>query len=126
MAFTPLILAHLVTAVGALVIGAVIWCMKKGSRAHKLLGRIWAGLIVTTSLVSFGIKTSGHFSWIHILSLVAIVGVSAAVFAAMHGRIVQHRRGMMATYLSLVVAGTFAMLPERRLGGMLMQITGLN
>lgn len=116
MAFTPIILAHVVTAAGALVIGGLTLTMKKGTFLHKTLGRVWVGLMILTALVSFGIRIDGHFSWIHILSVVTLVGVTSAVIAAMRGNIRAHRGGMLASYISLAVAGAFTLLPDRLLG----------
>jgi uncharacterized membrane protein len=125
MAFTPVILAHLFTALGALVVGGIALALRKGSALHKAFGRIWVGLMLSTTLISFGIQRSGSFSPIHILSVVTLVGVSAAVFAAMRGRIKAHRRGMLATYISLAVTGAFALLPGRLLGNAVLGSVGL-
>lgn len=125
MEFTPLILAHIATASMALIIGAVAFTLKKGTTRHRILGRMWIGLMVSTALMSFGIRASGNFSAIHILSVLALVGVTAALVAAIRGRINTHRRAMQATYISLSIAGAFALLPGRRLGDLLWNAIGL-
>lgn len=125
MLFTPIILIHLVTAAGALVFGGITLAMRKGTRLHKAMGRIWAALMIVTALVSFGIRTQGHFSPIHVLSVVTLVAVTASIFAAMHGRINAHRRGMTGAYIGLAVAGAFTLLPGRRLGDLLWNAVGL-
>lgn len=125
MEYTPIILTHIAAAVGALVFGGITLSVRKGTPIHRLFGRIWVVLMITTALVSFGIRSNGHFSWIHLLSIVALVGVSAALYAAIRGKIGAHRRGMMATYISLVVTGAFTLLPGRRLGDLLWGAIGL-
>lgn len=125
MAFTPIILAHVATAGAALVIGALTFALPKGTPAHKLFGRLWVGLMVATSLISFGIQRSGEFSAIHILSVIALAGVSAAVVAAIRGNVHSHRRGMLAAYICLVVAGAFTLLPNRLLGSLVWNAAGL-
>lgn len=125
MAFTPIIIAHVATAGAALVLGGIALASRKGTRLHRLLGRLWVGLMLVTALVSFGIQTRGHFSAIHILSVITLVGVSAAVFAAARGRINAHRRGMQATYISLAIAGAFTLLPGRLLGDLVWSTVGL-
>ena len=125
MHFTPIIIAHIATAVGALVIGALVLTLRKGTPLHRLLGRSWAVLMLTTALLSFGIRTSGHFSWIHLLSLWILFAVSASVFAAMHGRIRAHRRGMLGAYAGLAIAALFTLLPSRLLGQLVWHATGL-
>lgn len=125
MAFTPVIVAHIATAGAALVLGGIALASPKGTLRHKILGRLWVGLMLATALISFGIQTRGHFSAIHILSVITLIGVSAAVFAAARGRIRQHRRGMLATYISLVIAGAFTLLPGRLLGQLVWTTVGL-
>lgn len=125
MEFTPVIIAHIAAAGGALVFGALTLTLRKGTRTHKLFGRIWVALMVITALVSFGIRANGSFSWIHILSVVTLVSLAASIFAAIHGNIRAHRRGMMAVYSSLVIAGVFTLLPYRRLGSIVWGAVGL-
>jgi uncharacterized membrane protein len=125
MEFTPGILVHVFAALGAVVIGGAMLALKKGTPVHRLFGRTWVVLMLTTALVSFGIRTSGHFSWIHLLSVGTLLGLGASVYAVAHGRIHAHRRGMTATYIGLVVAGIFTLLPGRRLGYLVWHAAGL-
>lgn len=125
MEFTPLILAHIGTAAGALVFGGITLGLRKGTSTHRLFGRLWVVLMTSTALISFGIRSSGHFSAIHLLSVTALVGLAAAIYAVMRGNIKAHRRGMTSTYISLVVAGAFTLLPGRRLGDLLWNTVSL-
>ena len=76
--------------------------------------------MVITALSSFGLKGRlgipwlGGFSWIHGLSITALVFVAAAVAAAMRRDFVRHQRFLIGTYVSLVVAGVFATLSPGR------------
>jgi uncharacterized membrane protein len=124
-AFTPLILVHVAAACGALLLGGLTLFLRKGTKLHKMFGRTWVVLMLVTALVSFGIQRSGHFSAVHVLSVITLVSVSAALFAAAKGRISAHRRGMTAVYVSLVVAGIFTLLPGRRLGYLVWHAVGL-
>lgn len=125
MPFTPIILVHVFAALGAVVIGAFVFSMKKGTSVHRLLGRVWVILMLTTALVSFGIRSNGQFSWIHILSVVALLGVSGAVIAIVRGKIRVHQRAMTAVYASLLITGAFTLLPGRRLGDLVWHAVGL-
>lgn len=111
--FTPVMMIHLVTAVGALLIGGITLAMKKGTRMHRLGGRIWVSLMVVTALVSFGIKTNG------------LVAVTMAIAAVLRGNLKAHRRGMTLTYIGLCVAGAFTLLPHRVLGQLVWHGIGL-
>jgi len=125
MEFTPLILIHIATAAAALVFGGITLSLRKGTAAHRLFGRLWVALMITTALVSFGISRSGRFSAIHLLSAGMLVALAAAIYAVMRGNVSAHQRGMKSAYISLVVAGLFTLLPGRRLGDLLWNAVGL-
>ena len=69
--WTLLISVHAVAASYALILGAVnLLRRNKGSAAHRVLGRIWAGAMYVVVLTSFGIRTiAGGFNWLHALSV---------------------------------------------------------
>ena len=72
------------------------------------------------------IRASGSFSWIHGLSVFTLVMLGVAIWCAATGRIARHRQTMVSLYVgSLIIAGAFALLPERLLGGLLWGALGL-
>ncbi len=125
MLFTPVILIHTAAALLALLLGGATLAMQKGTRRHKILGRTWVVAMLVTATVSFWIKRSGDFSPIHILSVATLVGLGLSIYAIMHGKITAHRRGMLAVYVSLAIAGIFTLLPQRRLGYLVWHAAGL-
>jgi uncharacterized membrane protein len=125
MAFTPIILTHVLAASSAVFVGGAALLSKKGTPLHRLLGRGWVILMLIAVLSSFGIKTHGHYSWIHLLSIIAIAGLAGSIYAVAKGNIRAHQRGMRSLYISLVVAGTFTLLPQRLLGHLVWQSVGL-
>lgn len=125
MGFTPIILAHLVAALAAVVVGGATFLMKKGTPRHRLFGRSWVLLMAFVALSSFWIRTDGHWSWIHLLSIITLAGLAGAIFAIAHKRVQWHRRAMSNLYLGLVVAGLFTLLPQRLLGALVWHATGL-
>ena len=125
MQFTPVILAHTAAALGALALGGATLLMKKGTRLHRILGRAWVVLMLTAAIVSFWIRRSGGFSPIHLLSLFAIVSIGLSLVAVSRGNVMAHRRGMTGVYVSLVIAGVFTLMPQRRLGYLLWHTVGL-
>ncbi len=124
MEFTPVILVHVLAATGALLTGGLALAVKKGTTAHRVFGRLWVVLILLAAVVSFWIQRSGHFSAIHLLSVLMLVGVTGAVHAAIKGRIYAHRRAMRGAYISLVVAAVFTLVPGRRLGDLVWHAVG--
>lgn len=125
MEFTPVILIHVLAASGAVVAGGLALALKKGTPLHRILGRTWVALMLVTALGSFAIQSRGHLSWIHLLSVLTLAGLGASIFAVARGRLQAHRRGMRFTYLGLVIAGAFTLLPDRRLGYMVWHHVGL-
>jgi uncharacterized membrane protein len=117
-ALTLPVIIHVGTVLPALPLGAYILLRRKGGRLHRLLGRIWAGLMVTTAISSFWLGDHG-ISFIHIFSVVTLISVPLAIFWARRGDIERHRRTMRNVYIGLVVAGLFSFAPGRLLAGWL-------
>lgn len=111
---------HLATVIPALPLGAWLLANRKGDRTHRMLGRIWATLMMVTALSSFGVHSiTGGLSPIHILSVVTIVGLVVSVRAAMRGDIRIHQRAISRLFISLVLAGLATFIPGRLLFGWL-------
>jgi len=118
MLLTPVMLVHVLAASSAIVGGAAMLMLKKGTRLHRLLGRAWIALMLLAVLMSFGIQTRGHPSWLHLLSLAVLLTLGRAIYAVMHGNIRTHRRAMISLYVSLLAAGLFTLMPGRRFGNL--------
>jgi uncharacterized membrane protein len=104
---------HLSAAVAALLLGAAVLFLRKGTTLHRLSGRTCAGLMLVTALSSFWITRSGSYSWIHLLSAWVLVALSLAVYFIRRGNVRAHRGFMLGTYLGLVGAGLGALAPGR-------------
>jgi len=107
---------HLAVALAAVVFGLLIFLLHKGTKTHKTLGWVWIALMLTAALTSFFIQARGHFSLIHVLSVVVLISLTVAVAAARRGNIRLHKICMISTFSGLVVAGAFTLLPYRMLG----------
>ncbi len=115
--WTPVVMTHTVAAVSALALGAWLLAGAKGNRKHRLLGWLWVVLMAMVALLSFGIQTSGRWSWIHGLSLFTLAMLVWAVSRARAHQVAAHRRSMWGLYLgALVITGAFTLLPHRLLG----------
>ena len=71
---------HAIMAMIAIILGGIQLSMKKGGVIHKLLGRIWIGIMMFVAITSFfihEINLWGAYSPIHLLSLwtIFILGV---------------------------------------------------
>ncbi len=108
---------HVGTVVPALLLGGPVLVMKKGTALHKMLGRIWAALMMTTALSSFWLQgLVGTISPIHIFSVITLVSIPRAIWAIRKGDVVTHQRAMVGPYIGLLVAGLFSFMPGRMMG----------
>ena len=115
----PVIVTHVGAAVLAFALGLFVLFRRKGGKAHRMSGRIWAGLMILvagTSLFIHEIRMWGPFSPIHLLSLYVLIAVPYAVICARQGNIVRHQNFMKQNFFwGVVVAGAFTFLPNRLL-----------
>ncbi|WGM45336.1 hypothetical protein KOAAANKH_00198 [Brevundimonas sp. NIBR10] len=105
---------HVGAALSALLIGTVLLLGVKGNTLHRTLGWSWVIAMATVAISSFFIRTSGTFSWIHLLSGWTVIALPMAVFAARRHDIKSHRRGMTGLFVGgLLIAGLFTFAPGR-------------
>ena len=108
---------HMIAAIGAFILGAVVLWKKKGGKVHRLNGRIWVALMMVTALSGFfihEIQLWGDFSPIHIFSITTPIGLIYAIYAIRQGRVEAHVNAMRGTYIGgMVFAGGFTFLPGR-------------
>ena len=79
---------HAVSATAAMLLGAVILFRRKGTPVHKLLGRVWVGLmlIVATSAIFINeIRLIGPFSPIHLFSVLTYTGIAQGIWHIRRG-----------------------------------------
>jgi uncharacterized membrane protein len=123
-AFDSIIITHAVTASFAILLGAVVLLMRKGSQTHKALGRVWALSMLITGLSAvfipahvFPLIKIGPLVWgpIHILILTSLSSLARAIYYAKQGNIRAHRGNMIGSYSGLVIAGAFTFTPGRML-----------
>ncbi len=106
---------HVITVAIALVLGPVQFALPKGNAAHRVVGWTWTLAMYATAIATLFIRdmNDGQFSPIHIFSMMAIIGLPLAIWAARKGRIAAHQRAMIGLYIGLVIAGLTAIAPGR-------------
>ena len=108
---------HAIAAMVAIILGGIQLYMKKGGMLHKILGRLWVGLMLIVSISSFfihEIKLWGLYSPIHLLSIWTIFSLGLALYFVRIGQIKRHKQVMIALYVfALIVTGFFTLLPGR-------------
>jgi uncharacterized membrane protein len=125
MSLTPLLIAplavqvHALSAILAFLLGALVLFRRKGTTGHRVMGRLWALLMLgaaTSSWFINDIRMIGPFSPIHIFSIMTYVGLAEGIWHIRHGNLARHRQAMVGLYFgALVLAGAFTLLPGRRM-----------
>jgi uncharacterized membrane protein len=122
MTYTQLAYLHLATVLPAFAIGAFQLLRRKGTPSHKLLGKIYMVLMLATGLITLampakvGPQILNHFGFIHAFSLLTLINIPIAYFAAHRGNVRAHRAAMISLYFGgILIAGTFALMPGRML-----------
>jgi uncharacterized membrane protein len=108
----PLIAFHLVTALAALLIGALLLLRRKGTGSHRAWGWAWVLLMGITP--------------IHAFTVMVAVQLPRGIHFARQGNTLAHRQTMRSLYIGgCIVAGLFTLLPGRFLGHQLWHAVGL-
>lgn len=110
---SPAVQIHTLAATAALVIGAAVLVLPKGTARHRMTGRIGAIALLITALTSFAIMRQGSLSIIHLLSVVTLVSLAVGYRAIRARRIASHAGWMRGAWFGLVGAAVFTLLPGR-------------
>lgn len=113
---------HLATVLPAFVLGTFLMIRRKGTPHHRLLGKVYMGLMLVTALLTMfmpavvGPRILNHFGFIHVFSLSVFFSVPGAYVAASRHNVRAHMSSMIGLYVGgLLVAGSFALMPGRML-----------
>lgn len=114
---------HVAVALCTIALTIAIFSLRRGTRLHKTLGRIWVTAMATVALSSFLIfelRLIGPFSPIHLLSFYVLWNLVQSIRAVRRGDIQRHQTTMKSmTFWGLIVAGAFTILPGRTIHTML-------
>ena len=112
----PIVWAHLVIVLPAVPLGMWLFLHPKGTNSHRALGKLWLLLMITTAIVTLGVRTlnPGHLSFIHLFSVLVLVLGPLAYVRARQRNIASHSRILRGLFLgSLLVAGLATFAPGR-------------
>jgi uncharacterized membrane protein len=119
----PAVIVHLFFAIAALVLGPLALWLRKGSRLHRGSGYAWVTMMAGAALSSvfirdFGLPNVWGYTPIHLLTIATLAGIGRGVWFIANHQVMRHRRAMQMTYVAVLAAGAFALLPHRYLGGL--------
>ncbi len=110
---------HIIAALLVVILTPVQFAgFPKGSRGHRLAGRLWLVAMLGVALTSFLIATRfrialGSFSLIHGLSVVTVASCAVAWWAARNHEVRRHQMTLIFLTASFFIAGAFTFLPSR-------------
>jgi len=105
---------HMLVAIGAFFLGAYVLLRRKGTKAHKIAGRVFGMLMFATATTAIFIRTSGNFSWIHIFVPITFIGLYQVISSIRKGNVKAHKRHVLTMYFAaLLIPGAFAFMPGR-------------
>ena len=118
-----IIYAHATLALLAVPLGLYILRTKKGTRQHRILGRIWVTFLIIVSLTAIFIQAinPGQYSLIHLLipwtigSLIySIWNIKKFKNTKIERYKFAHMYSMIGVYVgALLIAGAFTLMPGR-------------
>jgi uncharacterized membrane protein len=115
---------HFVTVVPAFFLGAwQLLASRKGSSSHRLIGKIYLGLMAVTAGAAFFIPSFSSFSLgigplrlglIHLFIPLTVNGIWQTRRALRTGNIAAHKASMRGLYIGgLIIAGLLTFVPGR-------------
>lgn len=120
--YVSLMYLHLATVLPAVVLGAVVFIMKKGTPKHRLIGKIYMLCMMATAIIALGMpahvgpRIFNHFGWIHSFCFLTIYSIPMSLYAIRKGNIRRHKTGMIMLYVgAILIAGGFTLAPGRYL-----------
>jgi uncharacterized membrane protein len=107
---------HLLAAVAALVLGAVLMSLRKGRLFHRTAGWVWVSLVslVAGSSLFITSLSPGRLSILHLFTGWTLIVLPLAVIWAKRHDVARHRRTMMGLFYGGFAINLFiAFIPGR-------------
>jgi uncharacterized membrane protein len=114
------VLIHLAVALTALGGGIGILSMRKGGRLHKLLGRLWAAVMIGAAVSGVLIEPT-RFTPAHATALIVFAMIPAAIAKVRKGDLRGHRRTIAYLLIAMVIVAGLSLLPGHLLHGVFFQ-----
>jgi uncharacterized membrane protein len=116
----PIVLTHLGLALSVLGLGAAVLVLRKGTRLHKNVGRMWAGLMAGVAVS--GILIDPHrFTAAHGAALFVLWMIPTAILKARRGDLRGHRQAVGRLLIAMVIVAGLSLLPGHLLHGVFFQ-----
>ena len=101
---------HILAAVSALLLGAAVLLVRKGTHTHRVIGAIYAVALVLVNVAALSLHRESAFGVFHGLAVASLVTIGVGLSPLLLGRrsppvIASHAYCMTWSYAGLVAAG---------------------
>ncbi|MGZ8742669.1 MAG: DUF2306 domain-containing protein [Nocardioides sp.] len=101
---------HVVAALSALLVGAAVLLLPKGTHTHRAIATVYALALVLVNVAALSLHRENAFGAFHALAVASLVTIAVGLFPLLLGRrspqvIATHAYCMTWSYAGLVAAG---------------------
>ncbi len=101
---------HILAAVSALLLGAAVLLVPKGTRTHRVIGAVYVVALVLVNVAALSLHRESAFGVFHWLAVASLVTIGVGLSPLLLGRrsppvIATHAYCMTWSYAGLVAAG---------------------
>ena len=101
---------HVVAAVSALLVGAAVLLLPKGTHTHRVIGTVYVLALVLVNVAALSLHRENAFGVFHALAVASLVTIAVGLSPLLLGRrsppvIATHAYCMTWSYAGLVAAG---------------------
>ncbi len=101
---------HVAAAFSALLVGAAVLLLPKGTHAHQVVGAVYVGVLVVVNVAALSLHRQNTFGVFHVLAIASLVTIVVGLTPLLIGKrslpvIATHAYCMTWSYAGLVAAG---------------------
>ena len=107
---------HIITAFAALILGIIMWRRPKGTKSHKMIGRVFVIFMIVTAISAIFIRqiNDGSFSLIHLFVILTFTATFELFYGIRKGNIKMHKRAVKGLFFgALLIPGALSFIPGR-------------
>ena len=103
-------IGHVVAALSALVIGAAVLVLPKGTHTHRVVGTVYVVALVVVNVAALSLHRENTFGVFHVLAVASLVTIAVGLSLLLLGKrsppvVATHAYCMAWSYAGLVAAG---------------------
>ena len=110
------IIIHSLFAFVALSLGIAMFLRKKGTKSHKMIGRMFALFMAVVAISAIFIRNinDGSFSFVHVFVIVTFTALFQTFYHIRKGNIAKHKSAVKGLFFgALLIPGALSFLPGR-------------